>query len=139
MDTGYLAYDKGSGQYRISNKEKLVEQTLPGNYISFDTRRCIMYDEGKMNLGTDFGTLDMQTIGNMTDYIIPDSVSARVMLLMNFFFDDGALDKIGTEMSNFANLKPFDYSKPDYQKDLRELMGKDAADKLIHNLPCMAP
>lgn len=133
-DSGFLAYDKPSGQYRIANKEKLVEQTLPGNYISLDTRRCILYNEGKMNLGPDYGALGIQTIGHMTDYIIPDSVNARVMVLLNFFFDGGALDKMGTEISNFANLKPFDYSKQDYQKDLRELMGKDQADKLISQL-----
>jgi len=133
-DTGYLAYDKGSGQYRISNKEKLVEQSLPGNYISLDTRRCILYDEGTMDLGPDYGALDMQTLGNMTDFIIPDSVSAKVMILLNFFFDDGALEKMGTEISNFASLKPFDYSRTDYQKNLRQLMGKDAADKLISQL-----
>lgn len=134
MDTGFLAFDKGSGQYRISNKEKLVEQSLPGNYISLDTRRCILYNEGRWSLGPEYGALDMQTIGNMTDYIIPDSVNAKVMVLLNFFFDDGAFEKMGTEISNFANLKPFDYSKLEYQKNLREIMGKDEADKLITQL-----
>lgn len=133
-DSGFLAYDKSSGQYRISNKEKLVEQSLPGNYVSLDTRRCILYNEGKMNLGPDYGALGMQTIGNMTDFIIPDSVNARVMVLLNFFFDEGALQKMGNDISNFGKLKPFDYSKQDYQKDLRELMGKDQADKLISQL-----
>jgi hypothetical protein len=133
-DTGFLIYDKGSRQYRISNKEKLVEQSLPGNYISLDTKRCVLYNEGDMTLGPDYGTLSMRTLGSMTDYMIPDSLNARITMLLNFYFDDGALEKMGTEISNFANLKPFDYSRQDYQKNLRQLMGKEAADKLISQL-----
>ncbi|MCE9539771.1 MAG: hypothetical protein K8R85_11205, partial [Bacteroidetes bacterium] len=31
---GFLYFDKGTREYRISNKEKLVENSLPGNYLS---------------------------------------------------------------------------------------------------------
>ncbi|HXB13218.1 MAG TPA: hypothetical protein VNZ45_14625, partial [Bacteroidia bacterium] len=133
-DSGYLAYDKNSGQYRISNKEKLVEQSLPGNYTSLDTRRCILYSEGHIGLGMDYGALDCKTIGNITDYVTPDTVVAKISALFNFFFDDGAVEKMGAELSIFAGLKPFDYSNPGYQKNLRELLGKTEADKLISQL-----
>jgi len=133
-DSGYLVFDKPSMQYRISTTDKLIEQSLPGDYVSLDTRRCILYSEGQMHLGPDYGPLDMETVGNMTDYLVPDSVSGRVMVLLNFLFDDGALDKMATDITNFTNLKPIDFSKGDLQKDLRELMGKDQADKLISQL-----
>jgi hypothetical protein len=134
IDSGYLAYDKASGQYRISNKEKLVEQSLPGNYTSLDTRRCILYSEGRLNLGMDYGALDMQTLGSATDYLVPDSLNSKISMLLNFFFDDGALGKMAADFTNMTNLKPFDYSKPEYQKNLRELLGKDQAEKLISQL-----
>ncbi|MBK8369603.1 MAG: hypothetical protein IPL10_20095 [Bacteroidetes bacterium] len=45
--SGFLGFDKDSKEYRISNKEKLVEQSLPGNYISLNTEDCKVYAEGK--------------------------------------------------------------------------------------------
>jgi hypothetical protein len=133
-DSGYLAYDIPTQQYRISNKEKLVAQTLPGNYVSLDTRKCIEYGEGQLNLGADLQQVDLKTVGNITDYIIPDSVQCNVAVLINFFFDDGAIDKMAADAASFTNLKPIDFSKEDFQKNLRELMGKDEADKLISQL-----
>jgi hypothetical protein len=56
---------------------------------------------------------------------------ARVMVLLNFMFDDGALDKMATDFTNMGTLKPLDFTKGDLQKDLRTLMGKDIADKFI--------
>jgi hypothetical protein len=130
-DSGYLTFDKPSQQYRISTTEKLIEQSLPGNYVSLDTRRCVIYAEGIMQLGPDYGNVDMQTVGDVTDYLVPDSVMARVMVLLNFMFDDGALDKMATDFTNMGTLKPLDFTKGDLQKDLRTLMGKDIADKFI--------
>ncbi len=133
-DSGYLAFDKPTGQYRISSKEKLSEQSIAGDYISLDTRRCILYNEGILNFGTNFGLLDWKTAGSATDYIIPDSVTAKILMTLNFFFDDGAVEKMATDLSNFIGLKPFDFSKQDYQKALREILGKDKADKLVSQL-----
>ncbi len=133
-DSGFLTFDKTSGQYRISSKEKLAEQSVAGNYISLDTRRCILYNEGIINLGVNLGQLDWKTAGSATDYITPDSVTIKAIMSFNFFFDDGALEKMSTDMSNFVGLKPFDFSKQDYQKSLREILGKDKADKLITQL-----
>ncbi len=133
-DSGYLAFDKPSQQYRISSNEKLIEQSLQGNYVSLDTRRCILYGEGVMNLGPDYGPVDMKTVGNVTDYLVRDSVEAKLMVLLNFFFDDGALDKMASDFSNNGALKPIDVSKGDVQKNLRQLLGKEDADKFISDL-----
>ena len=134
IDSGYLAFDKTSQQYRIGSAEKLIEQSLPGNYVSLDTRRCVLSSEGKMNLGPDYGPVDIQTVGTITDYLVRDSIEAKVMVLLNFFFDDGALEKMATDFSNMGSLKPIDVSKGDVQKNLRQMMGKDQADKLVTQL-----
>ena len=131
---GYLTFDDPSKQYRIASKEKLVAQTLPGNYISLDTRKCIEYGEGNLNLGANFLPLDMKTVGNITDYIIPDSVVCHVDMLLNFFFDEGAIGKMADDAEGMTSLKSLDVSDDNFQKDLRQLMGKDEGDKLISQL-----
>ncbi|MBC7865362.1 MAG: hypothetical protein IAF38_20470, partial [Bacteroidia bacterium] len=52
---GFLTFDKDAGEYRISNREKLVEQNLPGNYLSLNTSNCVVYGEGKFDIGADLG------------------------------------------------------------------------------------
>lgn len=133
-DSGeYLTYDAPTQEYRIASKEKLAAQTLPGNYVSLDTRKCIEYGEGNLNLG-DLMPLDMKTVGDITDYIIPDSTVCHVDMLLNFFFDDGAMSKMADDANGVADAKPVDVSDDTFQKDLRQIMGKDEGDKFISQL-----
>ena len=131
---GYLAFDPPTQQYRIGSKEKLVAQTLPGNYVSLDTRKCIEYGEGNLNLGEDLQAVDLKTVGNITDYIIPDTVVCNTDILVNFFFDEGAISKMADDAEAMTTLKPLDFTDDNFQKNLRQLMGKEEGDKLISQL-----
>ncbi|MGV2480458.1 UNVERIFIED_CONTAM: hypothetical protein IGO34_27045, partial [Salmonella enterica subsp. enterica serovar Weltevreden] len=64
--SGYLGFNKEKGEYIITNKEKFVEQSLPGNLISLNTGNCKVYAEGKMNLGADLGQVKLNSIGIAT-------------------------------------------------------------------------
>jgi len=132
--TGFLFFDKATREYRISNKEKLVERSLPGNYLSLNTAQCKVYGEGKIDLGGDFGQVKVQSFGSAIHYLIPDSVSFDMLMTTDFFFDDGALDKMSDAIVNFADLKPTDFSRPVFEKGMREMLGKEQADKLISQL-----
>ncbi|MCW3101870.1 MAG: hypothetical protein JWO09_310 [Bacteroidetes bacterium] len=132
--TGFLFFDKATREYRISNKEKLVERSLPGNYLSLNTAQCKVYGEGKIDLGGDFGQVKVQSFGSAIHYLIPDSVSFDMLMTTDFFFDEGALDKMSDAIVNFADLKPTDFSRPVFEKGMREMLGKDQADKLISQL-----
>lgn len=131
---GFLFFDKGSREYRISNKEKLVERALPGNFLSLNTTNCVMYGEGKMNMSTSLGQLKMETVGNATHYLVPDSTAFDMLIAFDFFFDDNVIDKMGDKIANFENLSPTDQTRATYEKGLRELIGKEKADKLISEI-----
>jgi hypothetical protein len=131
---GFLFFDKASREYRISNKEKLVERSLPGNYLSLNTAQCKIYGEGKINLGGDFGQVKVESYGSAIHYLIPDSVSFDMLMTTDFFFDDGAMDKMSDAIVSFADLKPTDFSRPVFEKGMREMLGKEQADKLISQL-----
>lgn len=131
---GFLFFDKATREYRISNKEKLVERSLPGNYLSLNTALCKVYGEGKIDLGGDFGQVKMESYGSAIHYLIPDSVAFDMLMTLDFFFDDGALDKMSDALVNAADLKPTDFSRPVFEKGMREMLGKEQADKLISQL-----
>lgn len=131
---GFLFFDKGSREYRISNKEKLIERSLPGNYLSLNTAQCKVYGEGKVNLGGEFGQLKIESFGSAVHLLIPDSTMFDMLMSFDFFFDDGAIDKMSDAILANVDLKPTDFSRPVFERGLREMMGKEQADKLISQL-----
>lgn len=131
---GFLFFDKTSREYRISNKEKLNERSLPGNYLSLNTSDCKVYGEGKINFGADFGQVKIESNGTATHFLIPDSAIFDMLMSFNFFFDDAAIDKMGDVIASFPELSPTDLSRPVFEKGMREILGKESADKLISQL-----
>jgi hypothetical protein len=128
---GFLVYDKAAKEYRISNKEKLVERSLPGNYMSLSTENCTVYGEGKVDLGADFGQLKIESFGSINHLLIPDSTAFDLFMTLDFFFNENSIDKMADDINLFPELKPTEFSRPVYEKSLRELLGKEQADKLI--------
>jgi hypothetical protein len=131
---GFLYFDKAAREYRISNKEKLVERSLPGNYLSLNVSECKTYGEGKVNMGGDFGQVKIESFGNVTHTLISDSTLFDMLMSIDFFFDDGAISKMSDAINDDTHLKPTDISRPVFEKGLREMMGKEQADKLISQL-----
>ncbi len=131
---GFLFFDKSAREYRISNKEKLVERSLPGNYLSLNTAQCKMYGEGKINFGGDFGQVKVESFGSAVHLLIPDSTIFDMIMTLNFFFDDGAIDKMGDAIVANTELTATDFGRPVFEKGMREMLGKELADKLISQL-----
>ncbi len=131
---GFLFFDKGSREYRISTKEKLIERSLPGNYLSLNTAQCKVYGEGKIDLGGEFGQVKIESFSNAEHLLIPDSTHFDMLMSFDFFFDEGAINKISEAIVANADLKPTDFSRPIFEKGMREMLGKEQADKLISQL-----
>ncbi len=132
---GYLGFDKESKEYRITNQEKMVEQSLPGNYISLNTENCTVYAEGKMDLGADLGQVKFNTIGIATHSTINDSATFEFMSTIDFFFDKGALKKMVKDVEVYNNtLESIDFSGKVFTKGITEILGKEKGDKVISDL-----
>lgn len=131
---GFLTYEVDAKEYRISNKEKLVEQSLPGNYLSLNTENCMMHGEGKFELGTELGQVELKSVGNANHYV-NDSIDINLMMTVNFFFDSKALKSMAKDLQIYANSAPAtDFGSEFFTKGLAEFVGKDKADNLITEL-----
>lgn len=132
---GFLGFNKQKGEYIITNKEKFVEQSLPGNLISLNTTDCKVYAEGKMGFGADLGQVTFNSMGIATHSTINDSATFEMMTTIDFFFDKGALKKMYKDILVYENtLAPVDFSKPVFTKGITEILGKEKADKAIADL-----
>jgi hypothetical protein len=131
---GFLFFDKLSREYRISNKEKLVEQSLPGNYIAFKTKECTIYGEGKMNLGSDLGQVTVLPIGNATHNTVTQQTDFDLIMAINFFMSNKAMDVLVEDINASTTLAGTEAARPTFQRALNELVGKEKADKLVSQL-----
>jgi len=135
MVDGYLGFDKETKEYRISNKEKLVETSLPGNYLSLGTADCQVYGEGKLDIGADFGQMKVTTVGNVKQNTINDSTTFDVMMVLDFFFERSALKKMSADFEVlFNNLAPTDFTRKTFEKGMIEILGKERGDKALSEL-----
>lgn len=135
MVDGFLGFDRENKQYRISNKEKLVETSLPGNYLSLGTQDCQVYGEGKLDVGADFGAMKVTTIGNVRQNTINDSTKFDLMMVLDFFFDKGAMKKMAADFELLSNsMGPTDFSRKTFEKGMIEILGKERGDKALSEL-----
>ena len=129
--TGFLQFHEESKEYRISNINKLTQQSLPGQFLSLNSEECTTYGEGKLGFGINPGQLDIQTVGNIKQDSKTGKVDLDVMILLDFFFADKLIDDMGKTMIETALGEPVDFERETYQRGLREYIGTDEADKLI--------
>ncbi len=131
---GFLTYETEEKEYRISNKEKLVEQNLPGNYLSLNIENCNVYGEGTFELGADLGQIELKTVGN-AKHFINDSIDINLLMTINFFFENKALRAMAKDLQVYANSAPAtDFGTDLFTKGIAELVGKERADRLISEL-----
>ncbi len=132
---GFLGFDMETKEYRISNKEKLDETSLPGNYLSLGTTNCLMYGEGRLDIGADFGQMKATTVGNVTHNTINDSATFDLMMVLDFFFEKSAIKKMAADFELFFNTTtPVDFSKKTFEKGMIEVLGKERGDKALSEL-----
>ena len=132
--SGFMFYDKNDKEYKISNMEKLNEMSLPGNYLSLNTQKCKVYGEGKLSFGTKLGQVKLKPVGNISQFLQMDSNALELLLSIDFFFADKALEKMAKKMTDNEELDPTDFDRPVYLKGITDLIGKVEADKAITDM-----
>ncbi|MBK9542578.1 MAG: hypothetical protein IPO49_09700 [Bacteroidetes bacterium] len=133
--SGVLYYDKTSNQFRITTPEKLEKPGIAGNYLSLDDSKCLVYGEGKLDFGSDFGQLSLKVVGNVMNNLNNDSTQFDVLGAVNFFFNEDAIKIMSEQIStNPSLLATQDVGRPTFEHGLAELVGKEKADKLIAEL-----
>ncbi len=131
---GYLTYDKATAEYRISTREKLEEPTLTGNYLSLAVNSCKVRGEGKIDLGTNTGQINVNSAGEVIHNQRDDEVILDMIMLIDFHFNKKALEEMSTEINKNINLVGAKLDREIYEEGLRELLGKEDADKLISDI-----
>lgn len=132
---GVLFYDKENQMYEISNRDKLTEMSLPGNYVSLNTSNCIVSTEGRYDISKDLGQIKLNCIGNALHSNTNDSINFNLMMIFDFFFDNGLTKKMGKDFEIYlGSLSPTPFEGDLLNHGLIELLGKERGDRALSEL-----
>lgn len=128
--SGFLHYDEAAKEFQISNKEKLVNRSEPGNYISLHTQSCSMNGDGVINLGMDFGALETTAVGVINYNQATDQTDMNVTLAIRAPIYEKAFENIGTRIAEYEALQDGDFSSTTLEQALVEWVDLSTADKI---------
>ncbi len=131
---GYLFYDKSSKEYKISNRDKLNEYRLPGNYVSLRTDNCRLKADGQFDFGILLDQVILKPAGEIKFNPKKWSTDLKSSTMVNFPFSEPALDNMAKTILGYPDLRALDVSNSYYEKALRELFGIERADEMISEL-----
>jgi hypothetical protein len=132
---GLLTYDKETQKYEISNKEKLEELSLPGNYVSLNTSNCLVNSEGRYNISNDLGQIKLTCVGNAGYNAVNDSIGFNLMMIFDFFFENSILKKMAKDFEIYQNsLNPTPFEGDLFNHGIIELLGKERGDRALSEL-----
>jgi hypothetical protein len=130
---GILSYNENNGVFVVSTPEKLRSAGMSYNALSLSTEQCLFHTEGKINLNLNSGPLKMETYGGLNDFVIPDSVQARVAMAFNFPFSEPALEKLSLHLQS-VNLNGITVANTPYYNAMKSLIGQKEFDKTKSDL-----
>jgi hypothetical protein len=127
---GWLYFEKAKGIYLIASREKLIDQTIPGNMIAFDKNYCVLSGEGNINFGAKLDLVKFSSAGKVIHAIDSGKVNIDALLALDFHFSDEALRVMADEIRFMPSLKPVNLNTDLNNKGMKDLLGVSVASQL---------
>lgn len=127
---GFLQYNDGASQFEIGSKEKLINQNEPGNYLALHTKSCSLNGMGVIELGMDYGDLEVDAVGTVNYDQTSGKTSMNITARFNMEMDKGLMTEVAKRINEVEGLKPMSFSSTTLEQAVVEWDGQKAADKL---------
>jgi hypothetical protein len=131
---GWLYYEKAKGRYLIASREKLIDQSLPGNMVAFDKNYCVLSGEGNINFGAKLDLVKFTSAGKVIHSIDSGKVNIEAILALDFYFSAEALKVMAEEIRMMPSLKPVNLNTELNSKGMKDLMGINVAAQVKEEL-----
>lgn len=141
---GYLKYNPASYEFEIGNKEKLLDLTAVGNYVSLNLKTCGMYGNGMVDLGMDFGDMEITSIGTVIYNQEKKEANFNLTMQVKTPMDEKVFEAIANKINLQNNLAPADLKSNTLAdaiatwasvKEANEFTEKLTADGTVKKLP----
>jgi hypothetical protein len=131
---GWLYYEKAKGRYLITSKEKLIDQTIPGNMVAFDKNFCVLSGEGNISFGSKLDLVKFTSAGKVIHSLDSGKVNIEAILALDFYFSSEALKVMSDEIRMMPLLKPVNLNTDLNNKAMKDLLGINAATQLKEDM-----
>lgn len=131
---GWLYYEKAKGRYLITSREKIIDQTLPGNMIAFDKNFCVLSGEGNIDFGSKLDLVKLSGAGKVIHSLDSNKVNIDAMLALDFHFSTEALKVMADEIRMMPSLKAVNLNSEFSSKAMKDLLGMNVASQLKEDM-----
>jgi len=131
---GFLNYNELTHEYRISSYDRLVQNTGKDNYVSFNIDQCSMLGDGELNFLENLGEFNFKNYGRINHYSDNDSTTIELFMLIDFPFDNDALEIISEKLEKNTDLQPIDPSNEQFASNIKKILPKNTAENIISQL-----
>lgn len=122
--TGYLFFDKNSNKYTVTSEAKHLKPDTTGRLVSLQRDFCLQHGEGLVNLGVDLGQIKLSPAGSVNHLLNENEVKTELVMALDFFFADAALDTLASELQEARGLDAMSLTSGFFEKNMIELAGK---------------
>jgi hypothetical protein len=125
---GGISYDSLTDSYRIFEGDSTTPDE-GSRYFFLDRKNCAINTYGQIDLGLDFGYINILSYGKIDYLIVPDSTMFNMAITLDFMFDESSMSMMADSIG-VADLKGIDIAGPQYVSTLRQLIGSEKTAEL---------
>lgn len=131
---GYLFYDKASKRYKIGPREKILNDSINGNVVTFHRENCNVYGEGAINVGLDLGQVKCGNYGSITHNSNTGRTTLETIAHVDFFFDSKVMQSIADTLLRRNDLLGVDMTTKKFRRGVTEVLGAAKANELFNEI-----
>lgn len=127
--SGVLQYDESTKEFQIGPKEKFLNPTEKGNIITLNGETCSMKGSGLIDLGMNYGEVDVNTFGNAS-YDQKNGVTEMdVTMNVQMKVDEKLFEEIAERIQLVPGIPFMDLEETSVEQALVEWQDASIADK----------
>lgn len=120
---GIVFYDEKTREFVAGDADKILNESIRGNVLRYNDATGKVKAEGKMNLGLNYGMVDIASAGQVTTDVNKNNPVFRVALGIRFDLDKELMAMMSKSISQGNYDEPdADYAADIFQKALPELI-----------------
>ena len=120
---GIVYYDETAKEFVAGDPDKILNEATRGNIIKYNDATGKVYAEGKMDMGLNFGLVDVQAAGYINTDVIKNKYDFKLLMGIQFDIKDDLLESMGkTVLANNFSQEDLDYFSDDFAKSIPEFI-----------------
>lgn len=127
---GWLEFNPDAKEFQIANREKLISRGEKGNYISLHTESCSMNGDGIIDLGMDYGNMEVDAVGVLNYNQANEETSLNVTLRIKTPMDQKLFENVGKKIAAIEELNPADFSSTSLEQAIFEWTDRKTSDRI---------